>query len=167
MLCENCGQRPAIIHVTKLQDGVTTEKHLCAECASEQGGLEFALHPFQVSGMLSGFLAHIHGTTVQEEDLRCGTCGMMYSEFASSGRFGCGACYEAFGPRLLPLLRRVHGSVEHKGKIPLRRGSEFAKAHEKDTLKQQLEDAVKREAYEEAAALRDRIKELERGSEMR
>jgi protein arginine kinase activator len=167
MLCEACGQKPAIIHVTKLENGIRTEKHLCAECASEHGELEFTLHPFQVSGMLAGFLSQQNSQTAEAEELRCGACGMTYGEFASSGRFGCGACYQAFAPRLEALLRRIHGSAEHTGKVPLRRGAALSAAHEKDALRQQLDDAVKREAYEEAAILRDRIKELERGKETR
>lgn len=37
MLCDNCGERPAAIHITQIADGEKVVKHLCTQCASDLG----------------------------------------------------------------------------------------------------------------------------------
>lgn len=162
MLCEECGLRPATIHLTKVIGNNKVERHLCAECAKEKGELEFMMNPhLSIAGMLSGLLSHAETPAEKTAD-RCEICGMTYADFAKVGRLGCGSCYTRFGSRLDPVLRRLHGRAEHVGKAPKRRFGDINKKRQIQALRKQLEEAVKREAYEEAARLRDKIRELEK-----
>jgi hypothetical protein len=53
MLCQKCKVRPAQVHITKIVNGKKVERHLCGQCAVEEGfvpggqGLEsFGLNEF-------------------------------------------------------------------------------------------------------------------------
>jgi protein arginine kinase activator len=86
---------------------------------------------------------------------------MSYRDFARAGRLGCARCYEVFEDRLEPLLRRIHGSDTHVGKAPVGTGERARIRRELEDLRKQLSRAVSQEAYEEAARIRDKIKEFE------
>lgn len=66
-----------------------------------------------------------------------------------------------FEDRLEPLLRRIHGSDTHVGKAPAGAGEKARMRRQLEDLRKQLSRAVSDEAYEEAAKIRDRIKEVE------
>ena len=91
----------------------------------------------------------------------CPQCGTSYKEFRKQGRFGCATCYEAFAPHLVKLFKRIHGAQVHTGKRPARQGQPQDIGEELSQLKQKLREAVAEEAYERAAALRDRISSTE------
>ncbi len=93
----------------------------------------------------------------------CNNCGMSYEEFLKSGKMGCSVCYDIYGARLEPVLKRLHGSVSHLGKVPSRHKDDVNNEREVLKLKELLEKAVKDEEYEKAAEYRDRIKDLSTG----
>ena len=167
MLCEQCGQRQATVHVTRVVNGHATSRHLCERCAREQGDWEpipFFEPTFGIAELLSGLLTQ-HGAQLgwrEGRNAACPRCRTTYTEFARTGLVGCATCYEAFAPAIEPILRRVHGSTQHGGKAPPRRGRRDAAA-ELEELRRQLEAAVREERYEDAARLRDRIRRLEGG----
>lgn len=37
MVCQECGNRPATLHFTKIVNGEKTEFHICEHCAREKG----------------------------------------------------------------------------------------------------------------------------------
>jgi protein arginine kinase activator len=86
---------------------------------------------------------------------------MSYKEFSQHGLFGCSECYEAFGSRLDPLVKRIHGSNEHNGKVPKRMGGDLRLQRNIKELRKQMEAAVDKENFEKAAELRDKIHDLE------
>lgn len=172
MLCEQCGKRPASVHITKIVNGQKSEHHLCEECARERQeewtfpgfGAEpdFSLHKF-----LTGLLAHDPTWTAGPDKTvgrgeECRRCGLSYEQFRETGRFGCDECYASFGERLLPLLRRLHGSVQHVGKVPRRAAGRLRLQQDIERLRRELQELVAREEFEKAAQVRDRIRELER-----
>jgi protein arginine kinase activator len=59
------------------------------------------------------------------------------------------------------LVRRIHGSTEHRGKIPARVGGGLRRQQTLNALRAELSQAVEAEAFEEAARLRDQIRRLE------
>ena len=68
---------------------------------------------------------------------------------------------------MAPLLKRIHGASQHLGKSPNPQAIDELKTHSKrqqelDQAKADLQKAVKGEEFEEAAALRDKIKFLEK-----
>lgn len=86
---------------------------------------------------------------------------MKFVDFRNSGRLGCPHDYQAFAAELTPLLESIHGSTRHLGKTPRRLPRNKQLQQELTRLRKQLHQAVVEEAYEEAARLRDRIRELE------
>ncbi len=92
-----------------------------------------------------------------EGSLTCPDCGMSLAEFRSKGRFGCPTDYQVFRAHIEPLLLRVHNALAHKGRLP---GEDVLERQLSD-LRSKLEAAVRSEAYESAARLRDEIQGLE------
>jgi protein arginine kinase activator len=96
----------------------------------------------------------------------CPHCGMNYPEFRTRGRLGCPEDYRVFQKGLEPLLEKIHGSTQHIGKIPSNAGKEVARQKTLRKLRHDLDKAVKLEAYEDAASIRDEIRKLEEESEV-
>ena len=91
----------------------------------------------------------------------CPLCGIKFVEFRNSGRLGCPHDYQEFREELVPLLENIHGETRHCGKTPRRLPQNKQTQSELIQLRKQLQQAVNKEAYEEAARLRDRIRQLE------
>jgi len=163
MLCQVCGKNPAEIHVITVVNGEKIEQHLCEECAKKQGGITFMFHPqFSVAGMLPGLFTPGEGQGEPDTKERCPGCGRTYRDFAKAGRLGCGACYIQFEKEIEPVIRRVASSPEHAGKVPRRRSGSLLKWREIEGLRRSLDEAIRKENYEEAARLRDEIRDLEK-----
>jgi len=167
MYCEECEKRPANVHITKIVNGHKVEKHLCEQCAKKQQDVVgFALIPdFSLSNFLSSMLdtdSFSSFGNLKENEIKCDKCTMTYSQFTKGGRLGCDKCYDLYGSKLENLLKRIHGNVQHTGKLPKRGGEEIRFKQELDTARIELQKAVLNEEFEKAAKLRDRIKELEK-----
>ncbi|HZG14770.1 MAG TPA: UvrB/UvrC motif-containing protein [Candidatus Bathyarchaeia archaeon] len=172
MNCEECGKRPATLHLTKIVNGEKTEYHICEQCAKEKGDVFGGFGNFGINQLLSGLLNFDpmmkkegsptkEGSATTQKALRCETCGLTYAQFSKSGRFGCSDCYRFLGDRLDPLFRRIHGNTQHIGKVPERTGGKIKVRKELDQLKSALQQYVAKEEFEKAAEIRDRIKALE------
>lgn len=167
MMCEECGKAPAVVHVEKVVNGNKMVLNLCRECAEKKGVLDMFFQPsFSINNLLSALLGSqepaLPTLELGKEETRCPICGMSYRDFARAGRLGCSRCYSVFETRLEPLLRRIHGSDKHVGKAPSKAGETARVRKEIEELKKELSIAVSREAYEKAAELRDKIRELEK-----
>lgn len=99
--------------------------------------------------------------TVQKDSRVCPVCGHSWSDFASTGSFGCGECYRTFASGAAQVLRQVHSSAEHIGKVPSKSSSEIKLKRKLEDLKRRLKDAVAKEDYETAAKLHSEIKSIE------
>ncbi|MEP7028377.1 MAG: UvrB/UvrC motif-containing protein [Candidatus Eisenbacteria bacterium] len=162
--CQNCQKNPATVHLTEIQDNRMTELHLCQACAQEKGLASVPASPkFSIGELLANM---VDGMSTTEEErvgpVQCPSCGMHYSTFRTTGRLGCAECYAAFGAKLKPLLRRIHGSTRHVGKLPAHDGAVLTPQRQVQRLHDELQRAVEREEFELAAEIRDRIKTLER-----
>lgn len=156
MLCQQCGLKNATTHIKKIVNGVVTEKHLCADCAQKNSNTS------SFSGLLASMLGEITPKTAKS----CECCGYTMEDIVKRGKVGCAKCYDAFFNELLPYIKRLHGSVEHLGKIPNK--SPLAVSTKEDrltALKNELSILVKREEFEKAAEIRDKIRELEKEGE--
>lgn len=165
MICESCGKRPATVHFTEIVQGQKSEYHLCETCAREKGQAAYqaVAEAFSVNQFLSG-LMHFDPsvqTRVGEASTRCENCGMTFKQFSQIGRFGCPQCYQTFAPGLESLLRKIQSSEKHVGKIPRRRGGVIGLRRELQQLRQEMQNCITEEHFEEAAKLRDRIRALE------
>ena len=172
-LCQYCNKREAKIHFTEIKDGKQTEMHICESCAH---GKNVALaFPSLLSHIVKGGPGAASGTDSEAVPASCPSCGLAYSEFKSKGRLGCGACYDAFAPVLVPLLEKVHGASSHTGHVPDRPSRpeptppepapETGADNEVGRLEAELQAAIAAEEYERAASLRDQIRALKEESE--
>jgi protein arginine kinase activator len=172
MICQECNQRPAALHFTKIINGEKTEEHLCEKCAQEKGEM-FIFNGesgFAFNNLLAGLLnidpnfqKPSQSPFHQEEILQCDSCSMTFPQFLKVGRFGCSHCYEAFKEQLIPVLRRLHsGNWTHNGKIPKRIGGGIHLRKHIEELKSNLKDSIQNEEFEKAAEIRDEIRKLEK-----
>lgn len=162
MLCDICTKNPATVHLTEIVDDQMSELHLCEECARKKSSQMES--QFGLSDLLAG-LADFEKPSEEKEivSLKCPNCGLTYKDFKKVGRFGCGECYTTFRKFLTPLLKRIHGSGMHCGKCPVKVtiGRTSKKKVDIQELRCRLQKAIEMEAYEEAAKIRDQIKELQ------
>lgn len=158
-VCERCGQRPAAIQVTEITDGVRREHHLCEQCARQEGAfLNPALSLAHILGGLMPVEAPEAATDGRSAGPSCPKCGWTGQQIQHTGQMGCPHCYEVFGRWVDPVVRRIHGSSEHRGKIPSRAGQAVRRQRELAVLRDQLKTAVEQEEFEAAAKLRDEIR---------
>jgi protein arginine kinase activator len=161
MLCELCKEAQATVHLTEIVNDQMTELHLCEACANQKGA-QVESH-FGLADLLGG-LADV-GKPQEPEEVStktCPNCGMTYDQFRKVGRLGCSECYTTFKKGLTSLLKRIHGSPLHLGKAPIRLVKSSAKGkNELMELKRKLERAIEIEEFEEAAHLRDAIRQIE------
>lgn len=173
MFCDECGKNKATVHLTEIVNDQIAKLNLCESCAKQKG--TDAEQHFGIADLLAALSdveSHAphpaHGAaSAPSSKAKCPHCGLGYEDFKKIGRLGCGQCYNVFKASLAPLLKRIHGSTQHMGKTP---NPEFAKElkvsyklHEElMAAKNELQSAVRREEFEEAASLRDKIKFLEK-----
>lgn len=160
MLCQNCQQRTATVHLTQINNSAKVDVYLCEQCAGELAHTSGFVTPFGINDLING----LFGTPIMKEmpaKLTCKNCGMEYDDFLKSSRLGCAQCYKAFEEKLDPIIRRLHGNGNHHGKIPVRVSSNVDVDREIEKLKALLNESIQKEAYEEAAKIRDRIRSLE------
>ena len=164
MVCNICGKNQATVHLTEIIDDQITELHLCEECAQKKGA-QMESH-FGLSDLLAGLadLGTQFNKTKTDIKLKCPKCGLTYEDFKKVGRLGCGECYTAFKEALVPLLKRIHGSTQHCGKSPKKIARIVKARNELEVLKEKLQKSIQKEDFEEAAKLRDKIREIEKKS---
>lgn len=160
--CQSCSN-PAVIHLTDIVNGQKKEIHLCQACAEAQG-LE-KKGELNLPAIVQTLIGQSLGRVPDElARLTCPACGIKYMEFRSQGRLGCPHDYLVFRAGLTPLLKQYHRGTKHVGKSP-RHGSNPAILAELVELRKRLKSAVDGEDYEEAARLRDSIREKEAANE--
>ena len=171
MLCKNCNKNEATFHYTEIINGIKKEIALCDECRSKLGisSLDFNI-PLGMPDFFSDFFEDNSFIPELEtvRKLECDVCKMSYDEFIDAGRVGCSNCYNAFENKLDSILKNIHGSNVHKGRIlnsPKNKIIDETKDSSKnckiEELKNKLKELVKEEKYEEAAKVRDEIKKID------
>lgn len=160
MLCEKCGKNHATTHIRSVVNGVVKELNLCSHCAAESGYTN--MHHNSLAGMLASMFGDAPELRSSDGETRCTVCGASFGDIANSGKAGCAECYKVFGSRLMPYLKRVHGSTRHAGKVP--NSAPLMVKPDTETvegLRLELNRLVAEEKYEQAAVIRDKIKNLE------
>ena len=145
--CERCGAQ-AVVHQTTILNGLKQENHLCANCASELGIIKIG----------PAFIKKKH-----KRGLQCEQCGLTQLELGNGKLLGCSSCYKTFWNLLKDIIQRSQGgSLQHEGWIPNNASQIINEKREQDRLKRRLSEALNRELYEEAAGIRDELKDLEK-----
>ena len=167
MLCNHCNKKEATFHYKTVSKGKTTEMHLCNDCAHELGLTDKYSDIFgdgmNVNSILNQFFALSGKKPVQDNSLKCSECGMDFKRFNSTGLLGCEKCYDVFADAVETMMQRTQGATVHNGKISGPDSEEIKKQNEIGRLKSELQKAILEEKYEDAAKLRDMIKDLEKG----
>ena len=118
MKCDSCGKENANIHMTSIVNGAKEEHHYCQQCANqkEQGGGTMFSSMFDDSFFNNQFFANVmypQSALGNSKQITCPQCGMTISAFNHQGRLGCDRCYEAFRAHLVPLIKRIQGSISY------------------------------------------------------
>jgi protein arginine kinase activator len=158
MLCDLCHKNSATVHLTEIVNEKVMELHICAECAQNKTD-ELKQH-ISVSDFLSSLITE-PGAEKKNSALACPMCGFTFYDFKKKGRLGCGHCYVTFRQYLHSFLKKIHGSSQHKGKLPSKVKQSVVIERNLVSLKARLVRAIELEEYEEAARLRDEIKKTE------
>lgn len=179
MLCDRCQKRDAQVLYTEIINGVKAEQHLCEECATNYTSFQMEKpllnSDLTLNSLLSTLLGSYNSSTEkkfgeQKQGYTCENCGTTFEGFLTRGRFGCSQCYRTFHNELDKTLRRIQGAGTHTGKRP--NGYEsasdkvLANLSEEERLSMELQQAIEKEEFEEAARLRDliRLKKEEAGN---
>lgn len=158
------------MQLTQIVNGQVTELILCEECAKKKGlfdpqSLSFAekFFPEELKKKVEEIVKELTGHTVnagapesKENTLdmlaECPVCHFTRENHRRTGRFGCPACYDTFEAELKgTLVANDNHAVEE---------SELTPEQLKQQLEKRMKEAIAAEDYETAAALRDKLKEL-------
>ena len=146
------------MHLTEIVNGQMKKIDLCEECAKEKGVTD--PQGFALADLLLGLGASSEMDSAGPE-LECSTCGFTQADFKKTGRLGCSTCYTVFSEPLEGMLKQMHKGTQHIGKVPKVLRAQLDITKQQDQLNEQLQKAIEMENYEEAARLRDHLKELE------
>lgn len=156
MKCQFCS-KPATVHLTDIVETHKKEMHLCQSCAEQHQLVK--KQELNLPAILKNLIGqHLGPQTDELARLTCPACGIKYMEFRAQGRLGCPHDYVVFRGGLAPLLQRIHRSDRHQGKTPQRSVLAADQMAELVELRRRLQIAIDREAYEEAAGLRDLLR---------
>ena len=110
-------------------------------------------------------------TIYNDNNKICPFCGALKSDIVDNKKAGCAFCYEVFAEEIELVRRRKYGEFPYKGKVPgltqalvpVYKTSTItiSSLSIKEAKKRLLDIAIKEERFEDAAVLRDEIKELE------
>ncbi len=191
MLCDNCGKKEANVKYSENINGVKREFNLCEECSRKLGigEINFKM-PIDFSSFFGDFMEDFATPEFMPlfndiKTLKCNECGYTFDDIVNTGRLGCASCYDIFEDRLDPIIKKIQNSNRHTGRIGKILDSKIEKRQEKndnkkvenkeessnknnnelENLQLKLKEAIKDERYEEAAKIRDKIKEIEKNQE--
>lgn len=158
MLCCVCKEKEATVHLTQIAGDKMQKVDLCEECAKQKGVNDPA--GFSLADLLLGLGASQEiDQAAGGNELRCPKCGFTQADFKKAGRLGCAECYTTFAEGLEGLLKTMHSGIRHVGKVPLALQQSRDLAERLKTLQKKLAKAVEDENFEQAALLRDEIKQ--------
>lgn len=170
MICEHCKQRHANVKVTQVVDDQQVNHHYCEICATQfyPTQLEHKQEPMKLHQLLSSWF----GTPSMQQDVgnqmkqsskqqTCPKCGFSYQRFLKEGKLGCAMCYETFRHELPPIFSRLQAASTHIGKMPVDINNTIALKKKIKELRTEMQVAIVEERFEDAAKLRDEVKEIE------
>ena len=156
--CDLCDQ-PAIYHDVRIVNGVHETLNLCQEHAIEAG---VNLGPIDISIVLN--LPHVGIGSGNVNS--CHDCGMTIAQYKETSLLGCPTCYETFKEQLAHIIKSVQDNhYQHIGRAPSQITEDFGRHLQIRRLLKQLESAVNKEEYEQAAKIRDQLRELHEAGE--
>lgn len=163
MKCENCGKNEVTFVYQSNINGKLEERHLCAECAEKLGytrrlaaqgeRMMRGFRGFFGGGLLESFFSPIHTLS--------GDSGRFFGEDLLDDFF---SELPALGTVEQPAASQSRTEAEpRKQEIPIsgKEQSRFARERRMNQLRLELKKAVHQERFEDAAKLRDELRQLE------
>jgi protein arginine kinase activator len=158
--CSEC-KKPITVIYTEIVSGQITHTSMCSDCPELQRRLQ-------------GAPLHLQ-TDSHDAGLACGNCNTTLEAIRVGASLGCSSCYEVFTDILVSEMQAANKLSSRinsiKKAIPLHIGRTPGKIQEINpslrllALNEALNETLKREDYEQAAWLRDQIKELTESQE--
>src|SRR5215472_4647316 len=159
MQCCVCKEKPATVHLTQIVGDKMQKLDLCEECAKAKGVNDPT--SFAMADLMLGLGAsqELESATAGME-VKCSRCGFSQADFKKSGRLGCPECYQTFAEGLEGLLKTMHKGTRHTGKVPEALRASREQSDQLKLLQKKLAKAIEDENFEQAAQLRDEIKQI-------
>lgn len=161
MKCDYCDSK-ATVFLTQLVDGQVKKVCLCEPCAKEKGVTDptgFSMADMLLGGMVGKAMEGMPVVS-GSNPRKCTSCGFTLDDLRRVRRFGCADCYKTFAEEVGHMLRSMHKSNQHVGKVPKGLLAKQVRDRQLEELQVRLDEAIAAESYEEAADLRDEIQTL-------
>ncbi len=153
MLCQHCKKNPAAVNYVEKVNGNKFEYHLCAFCYADlYGELNSKVNNNVWAGLFS---------PSSPRKKVCPVCRTTFADFERSGLLGCTSCYDVFKEELIPSVLRIHGKVEHIGKVG-KNMDEHGLHRRLKSLQEQLENALRVKDFKEADRLNRQINAIKK-----
>ena len=174
MICDFCKKNKATIHLIRVQNDNVEKVNICAACAGDftffseddfyKDLTKILYKIFKADeGQLNGIreLKNLKNLEIRK-NRSCSFCGMDLKNIKKLGKMGCPNCYSEFKNILLPIIKAIHKNIEHKGKIPENTTGQIKLEKSIRDLQNRLKREIFVENFEEAARIRDEIRQLEK-----
>ena len=155
--CSGCTKKTTI-HFTQIINNKVYKLDMCEDCPLKKEVIDpgnFSLTDIFKAGESDSAVSQQHG------DLVCESCGMTQVDFEKRGRFGCPDCYTYFAPAVRTMVKDMHYGTVHRGKKPRLALQRIDLNQKIEALKDELNESIESENFEQAAVLRDKIFEIE------
>lgn len=162
MKCDYC-EKKATVFLTQLVEGQMKKVCLCDPCAKERGVTDptgFSLADLLLGGISTG-KGSVTPVKMGGGGRKCPTCGFTLEDLRRVRRFGCSDCYATFSEEVGQMVRGMHKGISHIGKVPAGLMAMQVLHQRLEELRSRLDQAVAAESYEEAAGIRDEIRNIE------
>lgn len=168
MTCNICGKEKAVLHITE-QIGKEFDKiSICKKCNEELRIIEKCLEEsdkelFSILPKLTNRKSmSLEKITKNKKSYKkiCSVCGYSLNDFLITKTAACPQCYNSFRVLINKIVRKIHHSSKHVGKVSNKNLS--YEDIEKEILqhKDNMEFLTKMEKYEEANELKKKIETL-------
>lgn len=168
--CKICGA-PATVHITQVINDKSMRIDLCEKCAQKEGYIASSGLPFSMLASLGESLFNgLKSSSLKIGQLVCETCGCSPEIFKKNGRLGCKDCYKHLSQIINSIISNTQKGDTHTGKYPTKlcdmhvqnisekQSTIMQQTH--TVLQNQLKKAIEEERYEDAARIRDEIKNI-------
>lgn len=161
-MCSVCKEKPATIFLSNISaENKKVDLDLCDACAKAKGIDDPSAFLVASADLILGLgasqeIEQAAGGT----ELKCLRCGFTQADLKKSGRLGCPDCYKTFSEGLSSLLKTMHKGTRHVGKAPEALRASRDNADKLKMLQKKLAKAIESENFEEAAQVRDEIKQI-------
>jgi protein arginine kinase activator len=165
MKCDFCDKK-ATVFLTQLVEGQMKKVCLCDPCAKERGVTDptgFSMADLLLGGISAGAGPAASGKKTAASTgggRKCPTCGFTLDDLRRVRRFGCADCYATFTEEVGQMVRGMHQGTSHIGKVPAGLMAMQVLHQRLEELRARLDQAISSESYEEAAGIRDEIRNL-------